>query len=86
MIRHPSPDAHWRDSARDLKFFFVDAKMAFPFILWLMHMKLWTLFVAIGAMIFFTVLNYFGFSPVVFLRWFRALFAGRRKMSKPWWI
>ena len=51
-----------------------------------MHMKLWTLFVAIGAMIFFTVLNYFGFSPVVFLRWFRALFAGRRKMSKPWWI
>ena len=86
IIRQPPPTAHWRDSARQLMFFFVDVKAAFPFVFFLMHMKIWTFFVAFFAMIFFVVLNYFGFSVPVFLRWLRALFAGRRKAAQLWWM
>lgn len=86
MLRPPSPDAHWRDSARDLKFFFVDAKAAFPLIFFLMHIQWWTLYVALVAMFFFTALNRFGFSPMIFVRWLRSFCAGRRRIAKPWWI
>ena len=33
MAMLPTADAHWRDSARPAKFFFVDAKAAFPLLL-----------------------------------------------------
>jgi len=81
----PSSEAHWRDSARSARFFFVDAKASFPMLIFLVHIKLWTFILATTVMIFFTVLNHFGFSTEVFLRWLRSFFAGPRKMAIPWW-
>lgn len=78
-------DAHWRDSARSIRFFLWDGKAAFPMLLFLMHMRIWTLAVAVGAMMFFTILNRYGFTPIVFFRWLRNLAAGKRKISRPWW-
>ena len=77
--------AHWRDSARSVRFFIWDGKTAFPMLLFLLHIRLWTFIVAVLAMLFFTVLNRYGFSVIVFLRWFRSLIAGRRKTALPWW-
>ena len=85
-MQNPSPDAHWRDSARPTRFFIFDAKAAFPLLLFLLHIRLWTLIVAVIAMLFFTILNRYGFSVDVFLRWFRALLGGPRKMAITWWI
>ena len=84
-MKAPSPDAHWRDSARPSRFFIFDAKAVFPIFLFLLHIEYWTLIVAVVTMLFFTVLNKFGFSVEVFLRWFRSLLGGRRKYAIPWW-
>jgi len=86
MILPPSPSAHWRDSARPAKFFIIDAKAVFPVFLFLLHIRWWTFIIAILATFFFTVLNRFGYSVEVFLRYARSFCAGRRKMAIPWWV
>lgn len=80
------PDANWRDSARSIKFFIWDGKVMFPLIIFFVHIRWWTLILAVGAIIFFTILNRFGFTPIVFYRWFRSKLAGKRKISMPWWL
>lgn len=86
MLLPPSQNAHWRDSARPARFFIVDAKAAFPIFLFLVHIAVWTLVVAVIAMLFFTTINRFGYSVEVFLRIFRGFFAGKRKTAIPWWM
>jgi intracellular multiplication protein IcmT len=85
-MQYPSLDAHWRDSARSARFFIFDAKAAFPMLLFLIHIRLWTFIVAVTATLFFTLLNRYGFSVEVFLRWLRSFLAGRRKLAIPWWM
>ena len=80
-----SSDAHWRDSARQARFFFVDAYAAFPILLTLLHIKLWTILMAIGFMVFIAILERFKFTVPVFFRWLRAFMAGPIKLARPWW-
>lgn len=86
MALGQSAETHWRDSARPAKFFIFDAEAAFPLFLFLLHIKLWTFLLALAAMTFFTILNRFGFSVTVFLRWARTFLAGPRKVVTPWWM
>lgn len=81
-----NPNAHWRDSARSIRFFIWDGKAAFPMLLFLTYMRIWTFVVAVITMMFFSILNRYGFSPIVFLRWLRSAVAGRRKFAIPWWM
>ena len=85
MAMLPTAEAHWRDSARPAKFFFVDAKAAFPLLVFLVHIKLWTFLIALVLMTFFAILNHFGYSIEVFSRIARAYLAGPRKVAIPWW-
>lgn len=78
-------DASWRDSARAARFFLVDYRAAFPLVLCLLHIRWWTVILAIVATFFFALLERYGFTVTVFLRWFRSTLAGPRKVSKPWW-
>ena len=80
-----SDSTHWRDSARSARFFIVDARAAFPLLLFLLHMRLWTFTIAIIAMAFFGLLERYGFSLVVFGRWLRNVMAGPVKSCQPWW-
>lgn len=80
-----SPTAHWRDSARQTRFFFVDYRAAFPLLLFLLHIKVWTFLTAIAAMVFLAILERYGFSVSVFGSWLRSTLAGPRKNSSPWW-
>ncbi len=82
----PKADAHWRDSARNIKFFIWDGKAAFPFLLFFVYMRVWTLIFAIVATMFFTLLNRYGFKLEVFGRWLRTALVGRRKTASPWWL
>ena len=77
--------AHWRDSARPARFFLVDYRAAFPLLLFLLHIKLWTLGLAAFAMFVFAALEHYGFTVPVFLRLFRGWLAGPRKYARPWW-
>ena len=80
-----SPNVHWRDSARPARLFVIDYRASFPLLLLLLHMRLWTFILALFGVIFFATLERFGFTIPVFLRWSRAVLAGKRKLSKPWW-
>ena len=79
------PDTHWRDSARSPRFFIIDARAALPLFFFLMHIRYWTAIVAVISVLFFGILERFGFTMPIFWRWFRSLVAGPRKMSIPWW-
>lgn len=77
--------AHWRDSARSVRLFFLDFRACFPVLLLIFHIRLWTLILAVVVTIFFSLLDRWGFSLVVFGRWLRSYIAGPRKIAQPWW-
>ena len=80
-----STDAHWRDSARNPRFFGIDAFSSFPLILMLVKIELWTFLLALSTIIFFAILERFKFTIPVFLRWVRATMAGPHRIAYPWW-
>ena len=80
-----SETAHWRDSARNARFFVIDARAAFPLLLFILNIAWWTLYTAIFFMVFFGALERFGFTLPVFFRWVRYKIAGNHKTSSPWW-
>ena len=77
--------AHWRDSARSARFFVVDARAAFPIFIFLMHIRVWTGILVLVSVTFFGVLERYGFTVPVFLRWLRSFLAGPMKSAQPWW-
>lgn len=77
--------AHWRDSARSVRFFFIDFRACFPLLFFLLHIRLWTFVLAVVATGFFAALERYGFTVTVFLRWIRSFIAGPRKIAQPWW-
>lgn len=77
--------AHWRDSARNVRFFIWDGKTAFPMLLFLLHIKLWTFATALAVTLFFTVLRHYGYTMEVFFRYLRNLASGPRKAAIAWW-
>lgn len=84
MARTPV-QAHWRDSARSARFFIIDARAAFPLLLFLLHIQWWSFTLSVVTMAFFGLLERYGFSLTVFLRWLRSILAGPRKVAIPWW-
>lgn len=80
-----SPDAHWRDSARAVRFFVIDYRVAFPMMLFFLHIKVWTFALAFSCTVFLTILEHYGFTVVIFGRWLRSKLAGPRKLASPWW-
>jgi intracellular multiplication protein IcmT len=77
--------AHWRDSARNVRLWFVDYRACFPLLIFIFHISWKTFFFAIAAIVFFTLLERYGFSVAVFSRWLRSFIAGPRKIAQPKW-
>jgi intracellular multiplication protein IcmT len=77
--------AHWRDSARSVKFFMLESEAVFPFVILLVHWSFVTLGVAIAATVFFSILIRYGMNIPVFFRTLRSFIAGKRKYAHPWW-
>jgi intracellular multiplication protein IcmT len=80
-----SSTAHWRDSARAARFFLIDYRAAFPLLLAILHIRVWTFAAAIITMFFLALLERYGFTVTVFLRWLRSTLAGPHKVAIPWW-
>ncbi len=78
-------DTHWRDSGRSARFFVVDARAAFPLFIFLMHIRYWTATVVLISILFFGILERYGFTVPIFGRWLRTFISGPIKMSIPWW-
>jgi len=79
------PSAYWRDSARNPRFFMVDALAALPLVIFLLHIRTWTFYLAIATVVFFAILERFHFTVPVFMRWVRSNIAGRVRVAKPAW-
>lgn len=77
--------AHWRDSAREPRFFVINARAVFPLFMWILHARMWTFWIAIIGISFFVILERFGFTPTVFGRWLKNVIAGNIKSARPWW-
>ena len=85
MAEQFSTTTHWRDSARSARFFMVDARAAFPIFFFLMHIRIWTGMLVVISAVFFGILEHYGFTVPVFLRYVRSLLAGPIKLAQPWW-
>lgn len=59
---------NWRETARTPRFFFLDARTLVPIFIFLMHMRLWTLAVAVISIALFTVLERLGYDLNVLFR------------------
>lgn len=80
-----SPGSHWRDTARNARFFVVDARAAFPLLLFILNIAWWTFITAVVTISFFAILERWGFTLPIFFRWLRNFIAGDYKTSSPWW-
>lgn len=78
-------ESNWRDSARTARFFMIDAKSAFPLLIFLVHIKFWTFYLALGITVFFGIIEHYGLSALVVWRLVRCFFAGPVILAKPWW-
>jgi len=74
-------DIHWRNTQKPVRFFILDARASLAVLLFLVHMRLWTFFMAIFTMVVFYVLERFGLTFYSALRSVRSWFLGERRPS-----
>lgn len=73
--------SHWRDSGRKPRLFWIDARAFIPIVITLFHFRVWTLSIAIGFIVFLSILERFRIPLTVFLRLAREFFTGRKKQK-----
>lgn len=75
---------HWRNSARPVRFFGIDARAGVFLFLFMLHVRMWTFVTLILVCIFFTILERFGLTFTTSLRRIRLFFIGhyRPALSK----
>lgn len=79
---------HWRYTTANIHFFGIDASIAYPLLLLLLHARLWTLYLALITIVVLYFLNRVGFSPMTSIRYVRCIIAqwlggGRRPTGDP---
>lgn len=67
----------WRESARPARIFFMSAYVVGPLMLFLLHIRYWTLGVLIVTVALMTIIERFGYTPPVAILAVRAWIAGK---------
>ena len=80
MARHQDVYAHWRDSGRQPKFWIVDARASLFVLLVVLHLRFWTVGLAIVVFLFLALLEYYKLPLGVFIRLVRTKLTGKRKV------
>lgn len=77
-----------RDASRSPSFFggLIDAKAAFPFLFFILHMSWFTLGICVLSVVFFAVLSKMGYTLPVLFRKMRALLRGSVVSAVPQWL
>lgn len=77
-------DYHWRNTMKPVRFFMLDARVAIFFMLFILHMRIWTFaaFIIVGA--FFWILERNGLGFAAAMRTFRTWILGRRRPAWLW--
>lgn len=74
----------WRDTGRRVGLLGLDAWSLVPLLLWALHWRWWTFYIAVAGVIFFGVLQMFGMTVLSFVRWTRSRIAGADRSGTPW--
>ena len=68
--------AHWRNTFKQPRFFFLDARVGVFLVVFLLHVRLWTLLIMIVVFGIFFMMERYGLGFSSALRAVRAYFAG----------
>ncbi|MFH1158400.1 MAG: IcmT/TraK family protein [Pseudomonadota bacterium] len=74
---------HWRNTMKPARFFILDGRAVFFVALFLVHARLWTIYLLIGVAVIFWILERRGLSFASALRALRLWFIGA---NRPAWI
>jgi intracellular multiplication protein IcmT len=77
-------DWHWRNSMKNVRFFMFDARLAIFFMLFILHMRLWTFCTFLFFCFFFWFLERRGLVFSAALRTFRTWILGKRRPAWLW--
>lgn len=76
---------HWRDSARQPRFFVIDANIIWPMGLFLFAMSSRTTLLLIFSALFLLALEKTNFTILKFSRFVYVLIGGKTRYRKGWW-
>ena len=74
----------WRDAGRPVRFLTFDGRSAFSILIFMVHISMATLVAALLIMVFFWVIERFGYTVPNARRRFRVLLMGERKRAVAW--
>lgn len=77
-------DFHWRNSMKPVRFFMLDARVAIFFMLFILHMRVWTFVTFLLVSLFFWMLERRGLVFSAAMRSFRTWILGRRRPAWLW--
>lgn len=72
-------DTHWRNSMKPARFFMLDARAAWPVLVMLLHMRIYTMIFAVLVMLVFYLLEQRGLSFFSALRAFRVWIVTKKR-------
>ncbi len=72
-------DTHWRNSMKPARFFMLDARAAWPVLVMLLHMRIYTMIFAVFVMLVFYLLEQRGLSFFSALRAFRVWIVTKKR-------
>jgi intracellular multiplication protein IcmT len=75
----------WRDTARPVKVWLLDARACFPVLLFVVYWSWTTFFIALFSIIFFSVITWAGLTVPTMFRLLRRLFVGPLRPAIPSW-
>lgn len=79
LIISSSMDTHWRNSMKPARFFMLDARAAWPVLVMLLHMRIYTMVFAVLVMALFYVLEQRGLSFFSALRALRVWIVTKKR-------
>lgn len=75
----------WRNTMLPVRIFIADARVLIPLMVVLVHIRLWTFYLALGGIALFAVLEFLGLSFPAAMRLVRRWIVGRRRPAVPAW-
>ena len=75
----------WRNTMLPIRIYIADARALIPMMVVLVHIRLWTFYIALAGIAVFAVLEWLGLTYPAAVRTVRRLIVGRRRSAIPAW-
>lgn len=75
----------WRETGRPYRIFGIDGRAIFPVLIFLVHFSMFTLFLGIGGVLAFALLEHKKYTVPNARRRAGVLLIGKRRAARAWW-